>query len=69
MSDDPRPSLLSTTEAARALGIHQTTLSRWTKAGRVKPTTRTMGGYMLWDLDDLRRQIRELLGDDNPYTN
>lgn len=52
--------LVSTTQAAKALGLSQSTLSRWVKAGHIKPTQKTIGGHMRWDLDDLRRQIAEI---------
>ena len=51
--------LLTTTEAARELGVHRTTLARWVRRYGLKPTLETMGGNYLWDLDDLRRQLRE----------
>jgi len=50
--------LVSTTQAARALGISQATLSRWTARGYVKPAQRTIGGHMRWDIEDLRQQIK-----------
>jgi len=60
----PDPSrLVSTTQAAKALGISQSTLSRWTKAGHVKPAQRTIGGHMRWDLDALREEVRKLTED------
>ena len=55
--------LVSTTEAAKAVGVSQSTLSRWTSAGRVKPAQTTLGGHMRWDVEDLKRQIRRLLGE------
>ncbi|MGD9527760.1 MAG: helix-turn-helix domain-containing protein [Pseudonocardia sp.] len=58
------PRLISTTQAAKALGISQSTLSRWTKAGYVRPAQRTIGGHMRWDLDDLRRQVAEITDPD-----
>lgn len=49
--------LVATGEAARELGIDRTTLARWADAGLVTPASRTIGGHLRWDLDDLRRQI------------
>ena len=57
--DDPSR-LVSTTQAARTLGLSQSTLSRWVKAGHIRPTQKTIGGHMRWDVDDLRRQIAEI---------
>jgi hypothetical protein len=51
--------LVSTGEAARALGIDPSTLARWVAAGYVRPTLRTRGRHMRWDLNDLRQQINE----------
>jgi hypothetical protein len=57
--------LLTTTEAARALGISPRSLSRWAREGRVTPAMNTAGGDQrsgryLWDLDDLRNQLLHL---------
>lgn len=51
--------LVNTEEAARALNVHPATLRRWAAAGEVSPADRTLGGHARWDIDDLRRQIRE----------
>jgi DNA-binding transcriptional MerR regulator len=53
--------LVRTAEAARALSVDPSTLSRWAAAGYVKPKLRTAGGQARWDLDDLRRQVEEHL--------
>ncbi len=57
--------LLTTGEAARALGIAPRSLARWARDGRVKPVMVTAGGDQrpgryLWDLDDLREQLLQL---------
>lgn len=51
-------SLISSTVAARELGVHYSALSRWTSEGRVIPAGRTAGGHLRWNLDDLRKQLR-----------
>ncbi|RTL66808.1 MAG: helix-turn-helix domain-containing protein [Pseudonocardiaceae bacterium] len=56
--------LVSTTTAAKALGVHQTTLSRWAAAGHVKPAQKTIGGHMRWNLDDLRAQVERITSTD-----
>ena len=48
--------LVSTADAARAVGISRATLQRWANAGTVTPEWRTAGGHMRWDLDKLREQ-------------
>jgi excisionase family DNA binding protein len=57
--------LVSTSTAARELGVNQSTLSRWAKEGRVRPAQRTIGGHMRWDMADLRAQL-EAAGGINP---
>lgn len=59
---EDRSHLVSTTEAAKHLGIAQSTLSRWVSQGLVTPTWRTPGGHMRWDLDDLEAQL-DRMGD------
>ncbi len=57
MADEDR--LLTTTEAARAIGVSRGTLYRWWKGeGVVEPDSVTIGGQARWDLEDLRAQIR-----------
>ncbi|MFR9803198.1 MerR family DNA-binding transcriptional regulator [Pseudonocardia sp. RS010] len=56
---DDQP-LIRTAEAARALGVSSETLRRWSRAGRVKPARRTLGGQDRWDLEDLKRQVDAL---------
>jgi DNA-binding transcriptional MerR regulator len=55
--------LVSTEDAARALGISARTLTRYASDGRITPAVVLSGGkrnHYRWDLDDLRRQLREL---------
>ncbi|MHA6623902.1 helix-turn-helix domain-containing protein [Pseudonocardia sichuanensis] len=49
--------LVSTSAAARELGVNQSTLSRWAAAGIVQPAQRTVGGHMRWDVEKLREQL------------
>jgi excisionase family DNA binding protein len=46
----------TTEEAARKVGIHQVTLQRWIKAGKVnapEPTLIGAVGYRLWSLEEI----------------
>lgn len=54
--------LVTTGEAARTLGVDPSTLSRWASSGRVVPASKTIGGHLRWDVDELRRQVAEITG-------
>ena len=48
--------MLTTSEAARRIGIHQVTLQRWIAAGKLKapkPTLIGAVGYRLWSSKDV----------------
>jgi 8-oxo-dGTP diphosphatase len=51
--------LITTGEAARELGVSRETLNAWVRDGKVIPHSKTIGGHMRWDLEQLRRQIRD----------
>jgi excisionase family DNA binding protein len=51
--------LVSTSVAARELGIGRSTLQRWVQEGRIKPDLVTLGGQYRWDVDRLRAELRE----------
>lgn len=55
----PRRRLVPTGVAAEELGIDRSTLVRWWQQGLVTPAFITAGRHGRWDVDDLRRQIRE----------
>lgn len=42
------------------LGVHRRTLARYAERGWLKPTLVLPSGHMRWNLDDLRRQMREI---------
>lgn len=52
--------LVSTGEAARALGISRRTLAHYAKTGQLQPSLVLPSGYYRWDVEDIRRQLREL---------
>lgn len=55
---------VTTTQAARELGVGVRSLQRWVKAGLLEPDFRTPGGHARWDVarlrDELLRIAREL---------
>ncbi|GAA5121761.1 helix-turn-helix domain-containing protein [Pseudonocardia adelaidensis] len=57
--------LVSTGEAARALGVSSRSLARWAREGRLVPALVTPGGdkrpgQYRWLLSDLREQLLKL---------
>lgn len=52
--------LVTTAEAARWLGVSRRTLARYAELGWVVPTVTLPSGHHRWEIEDLRRQIREL---------
>jgi predicted site-specific integrase-resolvase len=58
-SQDPGE-LVTTAQAAKFLGINRTTLGRYARTGILKPTVVLPSGHLRWNLDDLRRQMRNL---------
>jgi hypothetical protein len=60
-----RVDLLTTTQAARELGVSARSLARWAQEGRLRPALVTPGGdkrsgRYLWDIEDLREQLLNL---------
>lgn len=54
------PTLLPTTQVAKALGISSRTLARYVEKGLLTPAVVLPSGHYRWDLDDVRRQLIEL---------
>jgi DNA-binding transcriptional MerR regulator len=52
--------LLTTAQAARALGISTRTLVRYAEKGYVQPAMVLPSGHRRWVVDDIRRQLRQL---------
>lgn len=53
---DDRP-LVTTSEAARRVGVGRSTLWRWVTLGWIEPHSRTAGGHLRWDVERLAAQI------------
>jgi predicted site-specific integrase-resolvase len=58
--DVPEEQLLTTTEAAKRLGIGRGTLAGYVRRGWVRPFLTLPSGQHRWKLDDLVEQIRAL---------
>jgi excisionase family DNA binding protein len=52
--------LLTTGELARELGVSRGAVVKWVRDGLIVPEFTTPGGHLRWDLEDVRRQVREL---------
>ncbi|WP_007025151.1 MULTISPECIES: helix-turn-helix domain-containing protein [Saccharomonospora] len=51
--------LLTSREVADELGLSARTIARYARDGSLVPTIVTPGGQYRWDLDDVKRQMRE----------
>ena len=61
LADVPEPAeLLTTAQAARWLGVSRRTLARYAELGWLVPTVTLPSGHHRWELEELRRQVREL---------
>jgi excisionase family DNA binding protein len=50
--------LVTTTQAAREVGVARSTLVSWVHQGWLEPHATTMGGHYRWDVDRLKDEIR-----------
>lgn len=55
---------MTTTVAAKALGISPRTLQRYVAAGLIKPDLTLPSGRYRWDVEKLRDQINALADED-----
>lgn len=59
MADDPER-LLTTTEAAKILGLSRGVLASYVRRGLLKPYLTLPTGHYRWSLQDIRRQLAEI---------
>jgi excisionase family DNA binding protein len=52
--------LVTTREAARALGVSMRALQHWARTGQIRPALVTPGGSYRWRVSDVERQLAEL---------
>jgi excisionase family DNA binding protein len=57
----PEEKLLTTAEAARAVGVSRMTLIRYVDRGWVTPARLLPSGHRRWRLSELERQLAELV--------
>lgn len=50
---------IGTAEVARAFGVDVRTITRWEKAGKLPPATRTLGGHRRWRRLDIQRALKQ----------
>ena len=55
-----RERLATTGQAARELGISARTLAHYAQTGQLEPALVMPSGHYRWDVEDIRRQLREL---------
>ena len=54
------PRLVTTSELARALGLHMRTIQRYRAEGLITPELETKGGHARWDVEKVKEQLRAL---------
>jgi predicted site-specific integrase-resolvase len=52
--------LITTAQAAKALGISRSTMAAYARRGVLRPALRLPSGQLRWRLGDVMRQLREL---------
>lgn len=52
--------LMTSSEVAAELGLSRSSIARYAAAGYITPELTTPGGQYRWDLEAVRRQLREL---------
>jgi DNA-binding transcriptional MerR regulator len=60
-------SLVTTSELARALGLHMRTIQRYRSEGLIHPEVETKGGHARWDIESVKAELRAMRrrGDDD----
>lgn len=52
--------LLTSGQLAKELGISHRSITHYAQTGQLEPTLTTPGGQYRWDLEDVKRQLREM---------
>lgn len=53
------PELLTTTQAAKVLGVTGRTLARYVERGWLRPAVVLPSGHYRWDMQEIYRQLEE----------
>lgn len=56
----PRDELVTTAEAAKALGINPRTLAKYARQGLLRPRVVLPSGQLRWNMDELWEQIEQI---------
>ncbi|GAA0516687.1 hypothetical protein GCM10011581_46680 [Saccharopolyspora subtropica] len=51
--------LITSSEVARELGVARQTVNRWVREGVITPIIVTAGGQGRFDIEEVKRQLRE----------
>lgn len=54
--------LVTSTQAAKAVGVSARSLARWAQEGVLEPDVVTPGGHFRWDVEHLRQQLKRQRG-------
>lgn len=65
---DRVPELLTTPQAAKALGVTGRTLARYVQRGWLKPAVILPSGHYRWNMDEVSRQLEECRRRDREQT-
>ncbi|MHA6629379.1 MerR family transcriptional regulator [Pseudonocardia sichuanensis] len=56
----PTARLVTTSELARAIGLHTRTIQRYRAEGVIVPELESPGGHARWDVEKVKDQLRAL---------
>jgi DNA-binding transcriptional MerR regulator len=54
------PRLVTTRELARQIGLSERTIQRYRAEGLITPEIESKGGHARWDVESVKRQLREM---------
>jgi DNA-binding transcriptional MerR regulator len=54
------PSLVTTRELARQIGLSERTIQRYRAEGLITPEIESKGGHARWDVESVKQQLRAM---------